>query len=91
MEFTFFVVSARFTVENQKTKKAQNYFVEVIVRHSQVTDTNTGIAYLEHPTKRKEDVKIFENFPVQVKEYILQGGTWRRCTIQELKILESQN
>lgn len=90
MEFTFFVVSAKFTVQNQDTSKVKNYFVEVIIRYSPETDSNTAIAYLENP-KKKEGVQIFENFPVQVKEYILQGGTWRRCTIQELKILESQN
>jgi hypothetical protein len=90
MEFTFFVVSAKFTVQNQNTSKVKNYFVEVIVRYSPETDSNTAIAYLEN-TKRREGVQIFENFPVDVKEYILQGGTWRRCTIQELKILESQN
>jgi hypothetical protein len=90
METIFFVVSAKFTVQNQQTGKAKNYFVEVIVKYSQETDSNTAIAYLENP-KRREGVQIFENFPVQVKEYILQGGTWRKCTIQELNILESQN
>jgi hypothetical protein len=90
MEFNFFVVSAKFTVDNQKTSKVRNYFVEVIVRHSQVTDTNTVIAYLEHP-KRKEGVQIFDNLPIPVKEFILQGGKWRRCRMEELKILQSQN
>ena len=90
MEFTFFVVSAKFTVQNQDTSKVKNYFVEVIIRYSPDTDTNTGIAYLENP-KRKEAIEIFENFPTDVKEYILQGGTWRRCKMEELKILQSQN
>ena len=90
METTFFVVSAKFTVDNQKTGKAKNYLIEVIVKYSQETDSNTAIAYLENP-KKKEGVQIFENFPVQVKEYILQGGTWRRCRMEELKILQSQN
>jgi hypothetical protein len=90
MEQIFFVVAAKFTVQNQDTSKVKNYFVEVIIRYSPETDSNTAIAYLENP-KRREGVQIFENFPVDVKEYILQGGTWRKCTIQELKILESQN
>lgn len=85
------MVSAKFTVDNQKTSKVKNYFVEVIVRYSQETDSNTAIAYLEHPTKRKEDVKIFDNLPTPAKELILQGGTWRRCKMEELKILQSQN
>jgi len=90
MEQIFFVVSAGFTVQNQQTGKAKNYLVEVIVKYSQKSDSNTVIAYLENP-KRKEGVKIFENFPVDVKEFILQGGTWRRCRMEELKILQSQN
>ena len=90
MEFTFFVVGAKFTVQNQKTGKAKNYFVEVIIRYSPETDSNTAIAYLENP-KRREGVQIFENFPTDVKEYILQGGKWRRCKMEELRILQSQN
>ena len=84
------MVSAKFTVQNQQTGKAKNYLVEVIVKYSQESDSNTVIAYLENP-KRREGVQIFENFPVDVKEYILQGGTWRRCRMEELKILQSQN
>lgn len=90
MQTIFFVVSAKFTVQNQQTGKAKNYLVEVIVKYSQESDSNTVIAYLENP-KRREGVQIFENFPVDVKEYILQGGTWRRCRMEELKILQSQN
>ena len=90
MEQIFFVVAAKFTVQNQQTGKAKNYLIEAIVRYSPERDSNTVIAYLENP-KRKEGVQIFENFPTDVKEYILQGGKWRRCTIQELNILESQN
>ena len=90
METTFFVVSAKFTVQNQDTGKAKNYFVEVIIRYCPKTDTNCGIGYLETP-KRREGIQVFENFPTDVKQYILQGGTWRKCKIEELKILQSQN
>jgi hypothetical protein len=84
MQTTFFVVSAKFSAHNQ------NFFVEVIVRYSEETDSNTAIAYLEHP-KRKEDVKVFENFPTNVKEFILAQGKWKKCTVRELGILNSQN
>ena len=90
METIFFVVSAGFTVQNQQTGKAKNYFIEVIVRYSPERDSNTVIAYLQN-SKSKKSVEVFDNLPTNVKEFIIQGGEWRRCTIQELNILQSQN
>ena len=90
METTFFVVLAGFTVQNQETGKAYNYLIEAIVRYSQESDSNTVIAYLQN-SKNKKGVEVFENFPTNVKEFIIQGGEWRKCTIQELNILDSQN
>ena len=90
MQTIFFVVSAGFTVQNQETGKAKNYLIEAIVRYSPERDSNTVIAYLQN-SKNKKGVEVFENFPTNVKEFIIQGGEWRKCTIQELNILESQN
>ena len=90
MQTIFWVVSAVFTVQNQETGKAKNYLIEAIVRYSPERDSNTVIAYLQI-SKSKKGVEVFDNFPTNVKEFIIQGGVWRACTIQELNILESQN
>jgi len=89
METTLFVVEVWFSAYNPECNHAEDFDVEVMVE--QKNDINFVIGIIQKQNN-KDDVKFFLEKSNEEKEWLLKNhGTWKKASLDRLRILDSQN